>query len=155
MRQLADIALKAMSPGVNDPMTAITCISYLRSILVRVTERAQLPAVRRFPEHELTVIVPRRTFAEYLDAMLQINRYVAGDAWVASEMLQALLACALVAERCGAAERLAAIHGVAATVAEQTRAQAANHRDRETIDRLIAEIGAVGSHASRPGGPAS
>ncbi len=154
VRQLADIALKAVSPGVNDPMTAITCIGYLRSILVRITERAQPPSVRRFPEHELTVIVPQRGFEEYLDAMLQINRYVAGDAWVASEMLQALRACAFVAERCGAAERLAAIQGVAATVAEQTRAQAANRRDRESIDRLTAEIGTVGSHTSRAGGSA-
>ncbi len=155
VRQLADIALKAISPGVNDPMTAITCIGYLRSILVRITERAQPPSVRRFPEHELTVLVPQRAFEEYLDAMLQINRYVAGDAWVASEMLQALRACALAAKRCGAAERLAAIQVVAATVAEQARAQVANRRDRESIDRLTAEIGTVGSHTSRPGGSGS
>ena len=43
VRQLADTALKAMSPGINDPMTAVTCISYLRSILVRLTERADPP----------------------------------------------------------------------------------------------------------------
>ena len=154
VRQLADIALKAMSPGVNDPMTAITCISYLRSILVRITERAQPSMVRRFPEHDLTAIIPQREFEEYLDAMLQINRYVAGDAWVAGEMLGALRACALVAERCGAPERLTAIHDVAATIAEQTRAQAANHRDRETIDRLITEIGVMGAERT-PDGSAS
>ena len=62
VRQLADTALKAMSPGINDPMTAVTCISYLRSILVRLTERADPPAVRRFPEPELTVIVRRRRY---------------------------------------------------------------------------------------------
>ena len=43
LRQLTDITLKALSPGINDPMTAVTCISYLRSILVRLTERAELP----------------------------------------------------------------------------------------------------------------
>ena len=101
------------------------------------------------------MFVPHRAFEEYLDAMLQINRYVAGDAWVASEMLQALHACALVAEQCGAAERLAAIHVVAATVAEQTRAQAANGRDRETIDRLITEIEAVGLQNPGPADRAS
>jgi uncharacterized membrane protein len=140
VRQLTDIALKALSPGVNDPMTAITCISYLRSILVRITERAEPSPVRRFPEHALTVIVPQRAFEEYLDAILQLNRYVAGDAWVAGERLRALRACALTAERCAAGERLAAIHAVAATVVERSRAEAVTQRDRETIDRLAAEL---------------
>ena len=35
-----DTAIKAMSPGINDPMTAVTCISYLRSVFVRLAERA-------------------------------------------------------------------------------------------------------------------
>ena len=41
LRQLADTAIKAMSPGINDPMTAVTCVGYLRSILVRLTARAE------------------------------------------------------------------------------------------------------------------
>ena len=35
--------MKAMSPGINDPMTAVTCIGYLRSILVRLTEQGGRP----------------------------------------------------------------------------------------------------------------
>lgn len=143
VRQLADLALKAMSPGINDPMTAITCIGYLRSILVRITERATPPSVRRFPDHELTVTVAQRRYDEYLDAILQISRYVEGDAWVAEAMLEALAACARTAARCGAADRLRSIHGVAVTVAEQTRDQATSERDRAAVDRLLAEVEAI------------
>lgn len=33
VRQLVDIALRALSPGINDPSTAVTCIGYLRGLL--------------------------------------------------------------------------------------------------------------------------
>lgn len=39
MRQIVDIAVKALSPGINDPTTAITCLDYLGSILSIVSER--------------------------------------------------------------------------------------------------------------------
>ena len=140
IRQLADTAIKAMSPGINDPATAVTCIGYLRSILVRLSERTDPPAVRRSAGRDLVVIVRRRRFDEYLEAMLDINRYVAGDAWVAGTMLEALQSCAWSARRSGAPERARSICDVAATIAEQARGQAENERDRRRIDRLLAEI---------------
>lgn len=39
IRQLVDIALKALSPGVNDTTTAVTCIDYLGAILKQLIER--------------------------------------------------------------------------------------------------------------------
>ncbi len=140
IRQLTDTALKALSPGINDPMTAVTCISYLRSVLVRLTEREAPPGVRRFPDHELTVILRQRRFDEYFDSMLQINRYLEGDAWVASEMLHALRACREAAIRCGAADRARFVHGIAMTIAAQAVDQVKNERDLLTIKRLAAEF---------------
>ena len=141
LRQLTDIALKAMSPGINDPTTAVTCMGYIRAVLVRLTERATPAAVRHFPGEGLTVIVRRRGFDEYLESLLQINRYVAGDAWVAGEMLRALQGCAHAARRCGASERLEVIQAVAATIAEQAARQAGNARDRDLIVALGRDLG--------------
>jgi uncharacterized membrane protein len=42
MRQLVEIALRALSPGINDPYTAINCIDYLGAALAKVAGR-QLP----------------------------------------------------------------------------------------------------------------
>ena len=141
LRQLTDTALKAMSPGINDPTTAVTCVGYIRAVLVRLAERATPAAVRRFPHQGLTVIVRRRGFEEYLESLLQINRYVAGDAWVAGEMLRALQGCAHAARRCGASERLEVIQAVAATIAEQAARQAGNDRDRGRIVALGRDLG--------------
>ena len=88
------------------------------------------------------MIVRRRRFDEYLEAMLEINRYAAGDAWVAGTMLEALRSCAWTARRSGAPERARSIVDIAETIAEQAGGQAENERDRRRIDRLMADIAA-------------
>lgn len=141
IRQLADIAIKAMSPGINDPMTAVTCVSYMRSILVRVTERADPPEVRQFPDRGLTAIVRGRHYEEYLESFLQLNRYVGGDAWVIGEMLKALMACREAAYGCGAQVRVRSIDSVAATIAERAADELKGDRDRESVAVLTERFG--------------
>ena len=36
IRQIVDVALKALSPGINDTTTAVTCVDYLTAILARI-----------------------------------------------------------------------------------------------------------------------
>ena len=140
VRQLADTALRAMSPGINDPMTAVTCVGYLRSILARLASRADPPRVRRYPEHDLVACVRVRAFGEYLDALEQLNRYVEGDAWVAGEMIGALGACAAAAGECGAADRVRLARELAATIAAQAVDEAGNERDRRRLAELAADV---------------
>ena len=40
IHQLVEIALRALSPGINDPYTAITCVDKLNSVLCGLTKRA-------------------------------------------------------------------------------------------------------------------
>jgi uncharacterized membrane protein len=40
------VALKALSPGVNDTTTAVNCVHYLGAILVRLADRRVEPSVR-------------------------------------------------------------------------------------------------------------
>lgn len=47
VRQIVDIALKAISPAVNDPSTAATCIDHLGRLLCRLARRRIAPAVVR------------------------------------------------------------------------------------------------------------
>jgi uncharacterized membrane protein len=42
IRQIVDIALKALSPGVNDTTTAVVCIDYLGAILTELAQRRML-----------------------------------------------------------------------------------------------------------------
>ncbi|EIC20750.1 DUF2254 domain-containing protein [Thiorhodovibrio frisius] len=39
IRQIVDIALKALSPGINDTTTAVMCVDYLAAIMTRLTAR--------------------------------------------------------------------------------------------------------------------
>lgn len=60
IRQIVDMAMKALSPGVNDTSTAVMCVDYLTSILARLAGR-QFPPSYRYEGETLRVaaIVPR------------------------------------------------------------------------------------------------
>lgn len=139
LRQLSDIALKAMSPGINDPMTAVTSISYIRQILIRLAGSTPLPTLIH-GEKGLTMLVRRRGFDEYLESLLQINRYVKGDAWVAGELMVSLTDCVRelksAADRIGPqalTDRLAELRAAAGAVAEQSLAEVVTERDRARV----------------------
>jgi len=141
LRQLADIALRAISPGINDPATAVTCIGYLRSILTRLAERELPASVRRVDG--LTVVVARRSLKEDLDVLLQISRYVDGDAWVAGELLQAAGACVRAARDAGAAERTQTALALVETIAERAIREAGSAADVTDLRRVTADIRAA------------
>lgn len=45
IRQLVDIAERALSPGINDPTTAVQCVDHIHALLRRIAGRAEPPAV--------------------------------------------------------------------------------------------------------------
>jgi len=89
--QLVDIALKAMSPAVNDPSTAINCIDQLSRILVRVASRVPAPTVFYEPPGVVRVVLPPLPFSRLVDvAFEQILHYGKGDLVVALRVQRAL-----------------------------------------------------------------
>jgi uncharacterized membrane protein len=65
--QLVEVALRALSPGINDPFTAISCIDWLAAGLSQLAGRA-LPSERRFDsDGNLRVIADSVTFAGVAD----------------------------------------------------------------------------------------
>jgi uncharacterized membrane protein len=65
IRQPVDVALKGLSPGINDTTTAIMCVDYLTAILARLAHR-QLETPGRGEAGELQVIVRRPTYADFV-----------------------------------------------------------------------------------------
>jgi uncharacterized membrane protein len=89
--QIVDVALRAISPAVNDPTTAISCVDQLSSILIRWIGRA--PPRRAFfdPPHVLRVVVPWIGLEGLLDlAFEQIRHYAVADAAVSLRLMRAL-----------------------------------------------------------------
>jgi uncharacterized membrane protein len=97
--QIVDIALRAMSPAINDPSTAISCIDQLSRILIRWVGRAP-PALHLFgPPHVLRLVVPSISLEGLLDtAFEQIRHYGAGDMAVSLRLLRAYGDIAFVAQ---------------------------------------------------------
>jgi uncharacterized membrane protein len=76
VNQLVEIAVRALSPGVNDPFTAIACVDRLGSALCRLA-RQDVPSPYRYDtQDQLRVITPVFTFPDVTDAAFnQIRQY--------------------------------------------------------------------------------
>ncbi len=90
VRQIVDIALKALSPGINDPTTAVTCLESLGAILISIAHR-EMPARVRSDESTVRVIARGPTFARVLaEACDQIRNCARGNAAVLTAMARIL-----------------------------------------------------------------
>jgi uncharacterized membrane protein len=88
--QIVDIGLKAISPAVNDPSTAITCIDQLGRITIRFVNRIIPVSLLCDPPHVVRVIVPWISAEELLEtAFEQIRHYSAADIAVSLRLLRA------------------------------------------------------------------
>ena len=143
IRQLTDIALRAISPSVNDPTTAATCIAYIRSVLTQLAAREFPSEVRQGHDDGEPLVVRRRSFAEYLEALAEIGRYGASDARIAGDLLAALAAIAAAAAAGGVPERARRTLTVAEAIGEQALDQARSARDRVLVTAALQEAEAA------------
>ncbi len=93
INQLVEIACRAISPGINDPFTAIRCIDQLSVGLSHLAER-EFPSPYRYDDdHNLRVIVEPVTFAGLADAAFnQIRQYGSTDVAVIIRLFEAITA---------------------------------------------------------------
>jgi uncharacterized membrane protein len=89
--QIVDIALKAISPAVNDPSTGVSCVDQLSRILIRFASR-EMPAPLLFdPPGVVRASIPWIDFGGLLtSAFEQIRMYSKADIAVSLRMLRAL-----------------------------------------------------------------
>lgn len=110
LRQLVDIAGKALSPGVNDPTTAIQVIDQLHDLLRRLAARPLPPLRRTTSDGRLAVLVPTPDFETYLVlAVEEIAHYGSDSARLQNRlrgMLRDLHSAALPAHRGAIARQL-------------------------------------------------
>jgi uncharacterized membrane protein len=89
--QIVDIALKAISPAVNDPSTAISCVDQLSRILIRVASREAPEPGLYDPPGNLRVWIPWIDFEGlFQTAFEQIRWYGRADVAVSLRLLRAL-----------------------------------------------------------------
>ena len=88
--QIVDIALKAISPAVNDPSTAISCVDQLSSILIKFAAR-EAPCTHFYdPPGTIRVIIPYLGFERLAEsAFEQIRSYSKIDVAVSLRLMRA------------------------------------------------------------------
>lgn len=77
--ELTDIAVKALSPGVNDPTTAVLCVDRLAEILLAAGRMDPPSRVRRAREGSGTLILPRVEFESMVQTALDEIRHYGAD----------------------------------------------------------------------------
>lgn len=91
VHQLVETASRALSPGINDPFTAMTCIDRLGGALARLSVRELPPSRRADEDGNLRVLAATTTYAGLLDAAFnQIRQYAASSVDVLIRLLETL-----------------------------------------------------------------
>ena len=67
IRQLVDIALRGLSPGVNDPKTAHECVVHLGAIIYEILRRDLPPTEINGDGGRRVVLVAQLTYADYVE----------------------------------------------------------------------------------------
>ena len=92
IHQMVEIAARALSPGVNDPFTAITCIDNLTAALTGLA-KLKFPSKYRYDdEGKLRIIANTVDFEGALDAAFnQIRQFSGGSPSVIIRLMEALI----------------------------------------------------------------
>ncbi|MGW7628613.1 DUF2254 domain-containing protein [Streptomyces erythrogriseus] len=80
LRQLTDIAAKALSPGINDPTTAVHALSHSAALLCELARRDLGPRLLRDDDEQVRAVLRRPDLRDLLDlAVSQPLRYGAAE----------------------------------------------------------------------------
>ncbi|MGB7347206.1 MAG: DUF2254 domain-containing protein [Pirellulaceae bacterium] len=95
INQLVEVAMRALSPGVNDPFTAMNCMDWLQSALENLSER-ELPDAHRYDDdHNLRMVAEATTFNSFASLVFdQLRPYVATDRNAAIHMMEMIASIA-------------------------------------------------------------
>ncbi len=134
--QLVEVAVRALSPGINDPFTAMTCLEWLGAALIHVGGR-RIPSRYLYDEAgELRVVADTTDFAGIADGALnQIRQYGASSVGVIVLMLDVLARVAVELPR---AQDRATLFGHAERIHHDGLSAAKNESDRHDIEEAFA-----------------
>lgn len=133
VQQLVEVALHALSPGINEPYTAITCLHRLGQGLALLAGREMPPTARADRDGQLRVFAEPRTFSRLLaEAMDPLRRHAAGNLSVAVHMMKVL-------EMLAGQARRSEDHAALADQADRLRETVEKHAEFESDRARIRE----------------
>ncbi|RZL12550.1 MAG: DUF2254 domain-containing protein [Hymenobacter sp.] len=137
VRQLVDIALKALSPGINDTSTAVMCIDYLGALIASLAARRFADPLRTDENGPVRVITIQPSFAALVNTAFD-QILVAGEGDTAI-YLRLLTALETAASRTHVPARRAVLHAHATRVAEGAAQGLSLAYDRDQVQARARE----------------
>jgi uncharacterized membrane protein len=150
LRQLADIAIRALSPGVNDPTTAATCLRHVQGVLERLAATTLPDRVRVVCGSLL--VVDRRSFAEALEPLAEVAAFADGQPHIGNVVLDALAGVAWAAGTNGHDDRVDEAVAMARRLYPSLVAGAATAAGRRDVEERMEEIERSAERAGHTGG---
>jgi uncharacterized membrane protein len=146
LRQMVDIALRALSPAINDPYTAIQVVHHVSAIESVLASRALTDDVRRDSSGQVLVWLPYPGFETYLQVgCAQIRRYGSHEPLVLAAILQMVSA---VAQNCVSESRRMSVQAQIDLVVRAAERELSEESDRAMVIRAAAAATGV---VERPG----
>ncbi|MAS92860.1 MAG: hypothetical protein CMO55_06645 [Verrucomicrobiales bacterium] len=141
IRQLVEIAVRSLSPGINDPYTAINCIDLLAISLSKVATRRLPRRIWRDSEGTVRLRTRPTSFRSILEtAFLQLRHDGFSRADVSITLFKALLGIARSVE-CD--EQFEAVYSMAMMFRDEALDGFSSTYDRECIEEIVADIEAM------------
>lgn len=138
IEQLVEVSLRAMSPGINDPFTAIRCIDRLGAGLSRLAGREFPSPYRHDDAEKLRVIVSPVNFESLVrDAFGQLSYYSRHDPVVTLRLMEAI---ATVATRARKDSDRLALQREAERIRQTCQENLQYEHDRGAIERVYRQI---------------
>lgn len=137
IRQLVDMALRALSPGINDTTTAVMCVDYLTAILAQLASR-EIPSSLRQEDGELRVISIGQTFAGLVaESFDDIRGSADGNVAILLRMLGALQT---IASQTDHPDRRQVLREQAEYIAELAGRRIESPHDQARVENRLARV---------------
>ena len=151
INQLVEVAVRALSPGINDPFTAMTCIDRLGSALCYLTGRSFPPIYHYDDQDQLRVMTRPVTFTDIIDAAFdQIRQYGRPSVAVIIRLLETLKTIAVHSRN---SEQRQAILRQGRMIVRTDHASLSEENDRQDVqDRYKALLDALDENTFSPKG---
>jgi uncharacterized membrane protein len=131
IRHLVEIAVRALSPGINDPYTAVAVVHRLSASLSKLMKCALPPGVFRDEVGTVRVVCPRPSYATIIGAAFdQIRQNSAGKPLVVIHQIEAL---SRIGEHAALPSQREALSKQFQALAEDAEREIANASDRVAV----------------------
>ena len=148
IRHLVEIGVRALSPGTNDPYTAVAVVHRLSASLSRLMERALPPGVFRDENGMVRVVCPRPSYMTLTGAALdQIRQNGADKPLVVIHLLEAI---ARISEHVKLLSQIEVLREQLQIIGEDAEREIASPADKADVRERIEK-----THCAIEGGRAS